>query len=558
MFTNEDPHNIPTFTHPNKNFLSHFTITNEDMKQALKSLKPNKSPGPDGIHPRILKELSEELAYPLRLLFEKTISCGKLPDAWKTAEVRPIFKKGIKSSPGNYRPVSLTSVVCKVFEGFIRDKLYDHMIKNKILSNVQHGFVKGRSCITQLLSTLHEWFQYLDQDIPVDAIYLDFRKAFDTVPHQRLLSKLHGYGVRGQILDWIRDFLAGRQQYVSVNGNESKSIPVTSGVPQGSVLGPILFIYFINDLPDVIKCVSRIFADDTKAFKDVQNPPDNVIIQESINAMVEWGDQWMAYFNIDKCNTMHLGKANPRHVYTMKNGNILNNLSTTDCEKDLGVYVDQNLTFTEHINTTVKKARNMCYMLMRAISYKCPDIMIPLYKSLVRPVLEYGNVIWCPRYVKDVDFIEDVQKYYTKRIIGMSDLEYEDRLRALKLPSLGYRRVRGDMIEVFKITHGFYDTKVTKSLFKLADSTNKTKTNSPKIDSSNTRTNGYKIDKVSTNTSAFQHFFTNRVVNCWNSLPRHVVGVDTVNSFKGALDRHLSAFKYVKRVDCEVVASVRA
>ena len=327
------------------------------MKNALKNLNPNKSPGPDAIHPRVLRELASELAYPLRLLLEKTLRDGKLPDAWKTAEVRPIFKKGCKTSPGNYRPVSLTS-----FEGFFRDVIYKHMIENNILSNVQHGFVKGRSCITQLLSTLHDWFQHLDNNVPADAIYLDFKKAFDTVPHRRLLSKLHGYGVRGQVLDWIRDFLSDRYQYVSVNGKESSKIPVTSGVPQGSVLGPVLFIYFINDLPSVIDCISRIFADDTKAYKDIKCINGHETVQNSINAMVEWGEKWLSYFNTDKCKSMHLGKTNPNHVYSMKNGDVTNNLSTTDCEKDLGVYVDNNLNFTEHIICTVRKARNM-YML---------------------------------------------------------------------------------------------------------------------------------------------------------------------------------------------------
>ena len=265
VFTSEDVSNVPVFIHSNENILSEFSVREEEMRTRLRALKVSTSPGPDGIHPRILRELSDELAYPLTVLLNKSLVEGRLPTAWKTAEVRPIFKKGAKSSPGNYRPVSLTSVVCKVFEGFIRDQMYDHMINNNILSKNQYGFCKGRSCITQLLSTIHDWFQYLDRGIPVDAIYLDFRKAFDTVPHKRLLSKLWGYGVRGQVLKWVEDFLSDRYQYVSVNDKTSQKIPVTSGVPQGSVLGPVLFIYFINDLPDVIQCVSRIFADDTKA-----------------------------------------------------------------------------------------------------------------------------------------------------------------------------------------------------------------------------------------------------------------------------------------------------
>ena len=181
---------------------------------------------------------------------------------------------------------------------------------------------------------------------------------------------------------------------------------------------------------------------------------------------------------------------------------------------------------------------------MRSISYKCPDIMLPLFKTLIRPILEYGNAVWCPYKAKDIDYIEDVQRYFTKRIIGLSNMSYEDRLRNLKLPSLCYRRLRGDMIEVFKITHDIYDSQITKQLFKFADS--------------NTRNNGYKIVKITTNTSAYQHFFTNRVVNCWNSLPCQVVSVDTLNAFKNALDRHFSAFIYDVRVDCNVVMSMRA
>ena len=160
------------------------------MEKQLKSLKVNKSPGPDGIHPRFLVECAEEIAYPFKILFDATISSGKIPTKWKEAEVRPLFKKGSKCKPGNYRPVSLTSIVCKVFESFVRDALNNHIVSNKLLSSEQFGFCKGRSCVTQLLNVLNTWFYYLDNNIPVDAIYLDFQKAFDCVPHKRLIEKL--------------------------------------------------------------------------------------------------------------------------------------------------------------------------------------------------------------------------------------------------------------------------------------------------------------------------------------------------------------------------------
>ena len=539
VFTKEDLSNVPEFSHPNvQNILSNVTIADTDVCNSLKSLKVCKSPGPDGIHPRVLKELANELAYPLKLLFEKTVNESKLPSAWKLQEIRPIFKKGNKNTPGNYRPVSLTSIVCKVFEGYIRDALYKHMVDNDLLSINQYGFCKGRSCVTQLLSTLFDWFQSLDRGIPVDAVYLDFRKAFDTVPHKRLLSKLHGYGVRGQVLGWVDDFLSDREQYVSVNEKCSERVPVTSGVPQGSVLGPILFIYFINDLPDVIKCISRIFADDTKAYQNIIDINDNLVLQESIDAMVEWGEKWMSYFNNEKCKVLHMGKNNPRHTYKMKDGSNINDLVITDCEKDLGVYIDSELSFDEHIKITINKAKNMCYLLMRTITYKSPSIMIPLYKSLIRPIIEYGNAAWAPYKFKDIDDLESIQRYYTKRIIGCSKLTYEERLQKLKLPSLAYRRMRGDLIEAYKITHNFYDPLTTKQFFNFYSDSN-----------SSTRTNGFKIIKVHTNTTKFQHFFTNRVTNKWNSLPAHIVSADTINAFKNALDSHFVNIMYTIRVN---------
>ena len=222
----------------------------------------------------------------------------------------------------------------------------------------------------------------------------------------------------------------------------------------------------------------------------------------------------------------------------MSDGVKTNKLNVTECEKDLGVYIDSDLNFNDHLKITIRKSRNICYMIMRVITYKSTDIMLPLFKALIRPVIEYGNSVWCPHKLGDIDNIEDIQRYYTKRIIGLSKLSYEERLKKLKLPSLSYRRMRGDMIQVFKIAHNIYDPLTTKSLFKFAADTN-----------SKTRTNGYKIIKVSTNTKSYQHFFTNRVVNLWNSLPIHVVDVNSVNAFKCVLDKYLSHIMYSGRVD---------
>ena len=439
--------------------------------------------------------------------------------------MRPIFKKGIKSKPGNYRPVSLTSVVCKLFEGFIRNALYEHFVANHLLSEHQFGFCKGRSCVTQLLVTINEWMDKLDNNKPVDAAYLDFRKAFDTVPHKRLISKLRGYGVEGRLLDWIQDFLSDRSQYVSVNGHCSESVPVTSGVPQGSVLGPTLFIYFINDLPLVTNLPMNIFADDTKAFNKAESREDQLKMQEAIDAMVQWTKIWLLEFNKLKCKVLHTGKSNPKYEYSIGTGTDKLILEETINEKDLGVYIDPLLTFDNHISETIKKSTNMSYLISRTITHKYADIMIPLFKALVRPTLEYANVVWFPSKRKDINTLEDVQRRFTKRIVGMNELSYEDRLKKLNLPSLEYRRIRGDMIETFKITHNIYDTRVSSNLLKL--------------NKSSTRSHGFKLEKARVNTRQYQNFFSNRVVNLWNNLPSDIVNADNINAFKNKLDSHL-------------------
>ena len=253
VFATEGEGDIPQFERRTYNTeLVDLPITKEDIERILKTLDTSKSPGPDGLHPRPLAEMAAQLAEPFQALFSTSLEEGILPQVWKDDNVTPIFKKGKKHQPGNYRPVSLTSIPCRVMEKLVKNEIMEHLINNNLLSKFQHGFIKARPCTTQLLAVLDDWTDVIEHGENVDAIYLDYAKAFDTVPHKRLLTKLSGYGIGGKLLKWIAAFLEGRRQRVMVNGSKSSWTRVTSGIPQGSVLGSLLFVCYVNDMPENI------------------------------------------------------------------------------------------------------------------------------------------------------------------------------------------------------------------------------------------------------------------------------------------------------------------
>ena len=260
------------------------------MTSKLKGLKTSSSPGPDNVHPRVLKEGAEFLAKPRAIIFSKSLDNSYLPNDWTLGTIVPIFKKGNRQLPRNYRPVSLTAIPCKILESIIKDELMKHLTAGDLLAAGQHGFRSRRSCNTQLLEVINEWSLIIEQGDPIDTLYMDFQKAFDSVPHERLLNKLQSYGVSGKVLKWVKAFLTGRQQQVVVGGQASAWAPVSSEVPQGSVLGPALFILYINDLPEAVQSSVKLFADDTKIYCNVSSISGPVQLQKDLNAATIWSD----------------------------------------------------------------------------------------------------------------------------------------------------------------------------------------------------------------------------------------------------------------------------
>ena len=530
VFVREPPGAVPNLDKKTENDIPALIITEKMVMKKLMKLKTNKSPGIDEMHPKMLKELKSEICKPLTIIFNKSLESNKLPLIWKQAKISAIYKnKGSKRLACNYRPVSLTSIVCKMMEAIIRDHIIEHMKKELLFSKRQYGFINGRSTSIQLLKILEVWTAALEEGFDIDVIFMDFRKAFDKVPHRRLGSKLKSYGIQGPVLRWIENFLNGRTQKVVVNGAESEWRDVLSGIPQGSVLGPLLFVIYINDMPDTVPSPTYLFADDTKMYRVIRNEMETCHLQTDINTLQSWSRLWLLEFHEDKCKHMHIGThTTGPHRYTMTNGDENVMLETLYCERDLGIHVDYELKFDKHIQKIVNKANAMVGLIRRTYKFLDHQNFTLLYKALVRSHMDYATSVWSPHKVKYILQLEGVQRRATKMLPGMRDLTYPERLKMLKLPTLAYRRARIDMIETFKIAKGIYDNDVAPALPYANTNTNI---------SIVTRGHQYKLFKTRFYKDIGKFSFLNRIIQNWNKLPEKVVMAKTTNSFKNRLDK---------------------
>ena len=491
----------------------------------------SKSCGPDNCHPFFLRECAEEIYLPLSEIFQRSISTGDVPNDWKKANITCIFKKGNKQEPGNYRPVSLTSVLCKLLEGNIKEEVMNHLSRHNLLSDSQFGFRKNRSTILQLLTVMEDWTDALDNNLQVDTVYLDFKKAFDSVPHKRLVKKLEGYGIKGSLLLWLKNFLKQRQQRVVINGNLSKWTDVLSGIPQGSILGPILFILYINDLPGVVGSVCKLFADDCKLYRNIASEADQKELQEDIERLCKWSKDWLLGFNIKKCKMVSFGNVQFEYEYGMTDTqNNLHVLSTEDSESDLGILFKKNLKFDEHIDNTVNKVNRIIGLIKRKFTYMDKDLFLTLYKSLVRSHLDYGNLVFYPTTKKYKQIVENAQRRATRLVPELCGLIYKERLIELNLPTLDYRRKRFDIIQVFKIVNKIDD--IDMSTFFTFTENNQL------------RGHNLKLNKPRANKSVKLHSFSLRNIPVWNSLPLEVVNSRTVVEFKTKLDNLWSSQRF--------------
>ena len=505
-------------------------ITVEEVANLLKDIDGNTAMGPDGLHPLVLKNCADALAKPMHTIFTRSLEEGQLPNAWKKSLVIPIFKKGLRLDPLNYRPVCLTSVCCKRLERKLSDHIYNYLDSSSILSSHQFGFRPGHSTTEQLLLVYEYVSEMIDRGETVDVVLFDYSKAFDVVPHSILIDKLKNIGIDGEILSWISSFLMGRTMRVNVQGQLSRPQSVTSGVTQGSVLGPLLFLIYINHIAAKLTCRFAIFADDLKIYACGGSDKANRTlaeleseVQRDIDTLFNTSTSWGLSLNPKKCAVLRFSRRQQETPHYVLNGN---DLPSPKSHTDLGVVIDTSLKFHDHISSATRKVAGLGHSFLKSTVCRSKDFMLFFLTVHLRPILEYGSCLWHTGYIGDVRKLERFQRYWTKQIEDLQNLSYGDRLRELDLYSVKGRLVRSDLIQYWKIFHR-QSCIAPESMF-------------PRPTTRVTRGHMHKIGVLRDNTDIRKRSFSKRHINLWNNLPESVVNAPDIVHFKRGLNVAIS------------------
>ena len=520
---------LPLFSPVVNSNLDHLIVDPLDIISIIKSLKPNKAHGWDEISVRMVSICGEKIVPPLMLIFSKCIATSTYPEIWKKANVAPVHKKNSKNDMNNYRPISLLPIFSKIFEKIIFNAIFKHLESNNLLANQQSGFRPGDSCVNQLLSITHEIFSAFDcnPSMEVRGVFLDISKAFDKVWHKGLLLKLRQHGLSGKLLALIENFLSARQQRVVLNGQCSEWKDVSAGVPQGSVLGPLFFLIYINDLPDGLLSNVKIFADDTSLFSVVKDPIiSSSELNHDLGLINYWAHQWKMSFNPDKSKqaveiTFSRKRSPPYHPPITFNHL---HVAKEDVQKHLGLYLDKQLNFQHHLKEKISKANKGIGVIKRLSPYLPRASLISIYKMFVRPHLDYADIIY-DRPNNDIfkNKLESVQYNAALAITGAIRGTSMDKLFSeLGFEYLADRRWLRRLSFLYKIQ----DNSVPKYLSDIIPSNSKSMYSTRNKD---------RIRNFSTRTDLFSFSFFPCTIRDWNILDPSICASKSLSIFKSKL-----------------------
>lgn len=504
--------------------MDRITISVSGIVRIIDSMNSSSACGLDNINIKVLKNTKLVSAEFLALIFSQSLDHGIVPSDWRLSKIIPIFKKGNKNLPLNYRPIALTSVPSKILEHILFSAISAHLESSNYFSIHQHGFRKGYSCETQLSCFVHDLQSNLDVNVRTDTIFLDFSKAFDSVNHSRLLYKLSKLNIDSLVLTWIDRYLCDRSQATMVNGCLSSFVSVRSGVPQGSVLGPLLFLIFINDLSNCVSSSFRLFADDCVIYRSISSSSDSVALQRDLNLIHSWCCDWLLFLNVSKCSHVSFTRSKQPYVHTYTLGG--SPISKSSSYKYLGVHLSFDLTWTNHINTLINETNRKFGFLRRHLKFAPSSVKILAYTTLLRPKLEYASSVWDPHLSNLTHLLEAFQNRAARFI--SNNFTYPSSISSIKhslgLPDLYCRR------KFFRLClfHKFYYSRSLRpAFFSPANYI------SPRLD------HPFKLERLISHSAQFSRSFFPYTIIEWNCLPSPLVAISDFVVFRRELVAYL-------------------